>query len=405
MFQNFNNKKSHVSIANNTYLDSEGSGKFIIPCFNIEIGDMLVLKLATKLLSVSRLIKSGYVLVFDKKGCHFYKVRDCKVTGKVHGHAADISGVYKLDSITPGGNTSQPIGCSLGLLKNRVQEKQSAMLVSSELWHKRPGHMNYGGMCTLRQKKALIFQNEEHELSGCVAYLKGKQVSKAYPSGEGKWATSRLELIHSEICGPMPVKSWGGAKYMLTLTDDYSRKSWMYLLQEKNQNLTQPNNSMGDTVISSEGSDINIKNDETGQEYRTNTVHLKKVEGQWKIYDHDKEVQIDNCLKDKRNADLDKLVAKYREVEENANRQTKKNKSLKTNYKKEKKKVENSKRSGAGADVVFEPKLWYFKELIFFDDQIEPRASCSNINDEEEDLRDEGNEEQDSINCNYRQAS
>ncbi|CAK1596097.1 unnamed protein product [Parnassius mnemosyne] len=33
----------------------------------------------------------------------------------------------------------------------------------------------------------------------------------------------------------MPIKSWGGAKYILFLTDDYSRKSWVYLLQEKNQ--------------------------------------------------------------------------------------------------------------------------------------------------------------------------
>lgn len=47
------------------------------------------------------------------------------------------------------------------------------------------------------------------------------------------------------------------------------------------------------TVVSAEGSDINIRNDETGQEYRRNIVHLKKVEGQWKVVDHeesDKEV-------------------------------------------------------------------------------------------------------------------
>ncbi|RVE45131.1 hypothetical protein evm_010240 [Chilo suppressalis] len=58
-----------------------------------------------------------------------------------------------------------------------------------------------------------MFQGEEHELSGCVACLKGKKASKAYPSCGAKRATSRLELIHSDICGPMPIKSWGGAKY------------------------------------------------------------------------------------------------------------------------------------------------------------------------------------------------
>ncbi|CAK1597311.1 unnamed protein product [Parnassius mnemosyne] len=118
--------------------------------------------------------------------------------------------------------------------------------------------------------------------------------------------------------------------------------------------------------------------------------------------------QIKNKLyhsRDKRNAALDKLVAKYKEVEESADRETvlKKINSLRTNYKKEKKKVENSKRSGAGADVIFEPKLWYFKELIFLDDQIDPRTSCSNINDEVEDLRDERDEEEESTDAEINQ--
>ncbi|CAK1596121.1 unnamed protein product [Parnassius mnemosyne] len=62
----------------------------------------------------------------------------------------------------------------------------------------------------------------------------------------------------------------------------------------KENKLVSEFNPTPHTVISSEGSDINIKNDETGQEYRRNIVHLKKVEGQWKVVDQDKEVQIDN---------------------------------------------------------------------------------------------------------------
>ncbi|CAK1596248.1 unnamed protein product [Parnassius mnemosyne] len=62
----------------------------------------------------------------------------------------------------------------------------------------------------------------------------------------------------------------------------------------KENKLVSEFNPTPHTVISSKGSDINIKNDETGQEYRRNIVHLKKVEGQWKVVDQDKEVQIDN---------------------------------------------------------------------------------------------------------------
>uniref|UniRef100_A0A2H1VFE7 RNA-directed DNA polymerase n=1 Tax=Spodoptera frugiperda TaxID=7108 RepID=A0A2H1VFE7_SPOFR len=38
------------------------------------------------------------------------------------------------------------------------------------------------------------------------------------------------------------------------------------------------------TVMSAKGGDLNIQNDETGQSLRRNIVHLKKVEGQWRIH-------------------------------------------------------------------------------------------------------------------------
>ena len=36
-------------------------------------------------------------------------------------------------------------------------------------------------------------------------------------------STELLEIVHSDLCGPMQVESVGGSKYMLTFTDDYSR--------------------------------------------------------------------------------------------------------------------------------------------------------------------------------------
>lgn len=43
-----------------------------------------------------------------------------------------------------------------------------------------------------------------------------------------------LELIHFDLCGPMPIKSIGGAKYFLTFTNDYSRKV-TYCLHSKDE--------------------------------------------------------------------------------------------------------------------------------------------------------------------------
>ncbi|GBP12608.1 hypothetical protein EVAR_10266_1 [Eumeta japonica] len=89
--------------------------------------------------------------------------------------------------------------------------------------------------------------------------------------------------------------------------------------------------------------------------------------------------------RDQRNAALEKLLTKYKEVDAEANRDAvlKKINSLRTAYQKEKKKVEESKRSGAGTDAVYVPKLWYYKELSFINDQNVARASVSNMDEKE----------------------
>ena len=36
-------------------------------------------------------------------------------------------------------------------------------------------------------------------------------------------ATDLLEIIHTDVCGPMNVEARGGYRYFLTFTDDLSR--------------------------------------------------------------------------------------------------------------------------------------------------------------------------------------
>lgn len=51
----------------------------------------------------------------------------------------------------------------------------------------------------------------------------------------------------------------------------------------KGNKLTPNFNPIPHTVTERKGNECKVKNDETGQEYRRNIVHLKKVEGEWKI--------------------------------------------------------------------------------------------------------------------------
>lgn len=55
--------------------------------------------------------------------------------------------------------------------------------------------------------------------------------------------------------------------------------------------------------------------------------------------------------------------------------------SLRSSYRKEKKKVAESQKSGSGADDLYVPSLWYYKLLAFLDDQETPRSPISNFDE------------------------
>ena len=46
-------------------------------------------------------------------------------------------------------------------------------------------------------------------------------------------ATQSLELIHSDICGPMNVKACHGTSYFLTFIDDYTRYGYVQLIAHR----------------------------------------------------------------------------------------------------------------------------------------------------------------------------
>lgn len=101
-----------------------------------------------------------------------------------------------------------------------------------------------------------------------------------------------------------------------------------------------------------------------------------------------------------KNAAYNKLVEFCTTVNPEATRDyvVKKIQSFRGSFRKELKKIEDSKRSGAGADEVHTPTLWYFDLLLFTIDQELPTPSISNILEEEsensmtEETQTQGNE-------------
>ena len=44
-----------------------------------------------------------------------------------------------------------------------------------------------------------------------------------------------MELIHSDVCGPMSTTTRGGFQYFMILTDDLSRYGYVYLMRHKSE--------------------------------------------------------------------------------------------------------------------------------------------------------------------------
>jgi len=72
----------------------------------------------------------------------------------------------------------------------------------------------------------------------CEECVVSKQSHSQFPKGKSWRANDVLELVHSDICGPINPSSNGGKRYFITSIDDFFRKTWVYFLQEKSEAFT-----------------------------------------------------------------------------------------------------------------------------------------------------------------------
>ena len=68
----------------------------------------------------------------------------------------------------------------------------------------------------------------------CKGCVKGKNTKKIFPSSEIK-AKGILEIIHSDVCSLMSSISLSGYVYYVLFIDDFSRKTWIYFLKNKDE--------------------------------------------------------------------------------------------------------------------------------------------------------------------------
>jgi hypothetical protein len=97
-----------------------------------------------------------------------------------------------------------------------------------ESWHRRLAHFNYKVIpyiCKVVTDLPELKGDHEGVCNGCA---QGKNIKKPFPKRDIK-TEGVLELIHLDMCGPMPSSSISGYVYYVSFINDYSHKTWIYL--------------------------------------------------------------------------------------------------------------------------------------------------------------------------------
>jgi hypothetical protein len=129
----------------------------------------------------------------------------------------------------------------VGRVKDDLYEFVGSVLVEkanlvSEIWHKRLGHISKKTLEEMVAKGLVqgVDLNEKPPEQLCSACTQGKSTRLPFSESETK-SERPLQLIHSDVCGPMEVPSLSGKRYFVTFIDDYSKYTHLYFLDRKSQ--------------------------------------------------------------------------------------------------------------------------------------------------------------------------
>jgi transposase InsO family protein len=98
--------------------------------------------------------------------------------------------------------------------------------------------LHHGALRVMREMVTGVpdFSSEHHEL--CKGCALGKYTKTTFPSSDNR-AAGILDLIHSNVSGPMSSTSLTGSLYYVVFIDDFSQKSWIFFMKTKGQVFSQ----------------------------------------------------------------------------------------------------------------------------------------------------------------------
>jgi hypothetical protein len=106
------------------------------------------------------------------------------------------------------------IGSHEGNLYRLLERNEEALVHDevnpNELWHTRYAHINYQALPFLRKMVEGIPELKSTHEGICKGCALRKNIKRPFPSSNNR-SKEILDLIHSDVCGPMPVRSLGGS--------------------------------------------------------------------------------------------------------------------------------------------------------------------------------------------------
>lgn len=222
-FIHLERKSQNIMLASGDQITAEGVGTVEMKSNVCDVtfkNVWYVPNLHSNFLSVSKIIKAGFVIEFKaKKGCVKTKQNEPVFTANLVGDIFHAN-----------------------LKRNSNVEKVNRISVTSEenlkSWHARFGHLNVKDLCSLSKKNMVrgleVKMPEKFECFTCAVC---KISRRPFPKNTNVNTTDVLQLVHTDLCGPMRISSLGGSKYIMTIIDDYSRYMTVYFLKNKSEAL------------------------------------------------------------------------------------------------------------------------------------------------------------------------
>jgi len=212
-----------ITVGNNEVIYARGKGTVDVKSLsggNVTLTDVLyVPKLGRNLLSLGAATKMQVNVKFNKDTIEMSKDDRRLATGY-----RLPNNLYEMDFVR--------VGSSANI---------SAQEATLQIWHERLGHVNYNSVRQLANGSAVEgMKLIKCSTSGsddnclCEACIHAKQCRLPFNESNTR-ATKPGELIHYDLCGPMSVESYGGAKLMAVFVDDYSGFLFVKPLAAKSQ--------------------------------------------------------------------------------------------------------------------------------------------------------------------------